>query len=154
MSEKKSKMSSNVLNMKFMKQAEIREEERQREDKESRLKDLSEWRTASSESLKKRLVSKNRQNPRMVGYQTVYEISNVGSPVVGRRTFNTGERKTKTKNLEDAAGGEGHNEQGDEDMVELDTLWKKDTSKTRSKSKRPLSDESPKKETKKRRSHP
>ena len=140
--------------LKFMKQAEIREEERQREDKESRLKDLSEWRTASAESLKKRLVSKNGQGPRVVGYQTVYEISNVGSPVVGRRTFNTGERKTKTKNTGDTAGEEGHDEQGDEGIVELDTLWKKDTSKTRSKSKRPLSDESPKKETKKRRSHP
>jgi hypothetical protein len=123
-----------------MKQAEIREEEKDREEKEMKLKDLSEWKTKSADQLKSKLQKMSR--PAVVGYQTLHLIRNGEVPIVGRRSF--GETvKSEVKTLETP----------EEDSSDLDSLWKKDQ-KPKSKSKRPLTDESPMKNTKKRKSHP
>lgn len=126
-----------------MKQAEIREEEKERVEEQTKLKDLSEWKSATADALKQKLQAKMRAKPSQVGYQTLHLISNSEVPVVGRRTF--GELKKEPVNQLEV--------KEDDDEHGLDSLWKKDKGVKSSKSKRPLTDNSPS-NSKKRKSEP
>lgn len=147
-------MSSKVLNMKFMRQAEIKEEEKQQEEQERKLKDLSEWKASGAEALKAKLLAQKR-NVRTVGFQDLNRLRNgTDSPVVGRRTFGAPEKEeTKLEKADDEDQSESS---------ELDQLWKKtqlsgnqNSGKNNRKvsgSKRPNSEDGPKKNSKKRKS--
>lgn len=124
-----------------MKQAEKKAEEKEIEEHETKLKDLSEWKTDSAASVKKKASSK----PKIisVGYTSINTLSN-GAPIVGRRTF--GAKK------EDEA------KEKKEDGNDIDAVWKKQKQEKDSikgaREKR-ANDESPKKTgNKKRKSHP
>lgn len=125
-----------------MKQAELKAEEKEIEEKETKLKDLSEWKTSSSEELKQKANAK----PKIisVGYTSINNLSN-GPPIVGRRTFGvTKEDKVEKKDEEN----------------DIDSLWKKQKDdkkglKGMNRSEKRGIDESPKKsQNKKRKSHP
>lgn len=125
-----------------MKQAELKAEEKEIEEKETKLKDLSEWKTSSSEELKQRANAK----PKIisVGYTSINNLTN-GPPIIGRRTFGeTKEEKSEQKNEEN----------------DIDSLWKKQkegqkSTKESNRSEKRANEDSPKKsQHKKRKSHP
>lgn len=126
-----------------MKQADLRQEEKVREETEMKLRDLSEWKTASAESLKKKLLQNKK--PAVVGYQTLHLIRNSDGPILGRRTFGEMKKEPELKTLEP--------QEDDQEAEDLDSMWKKDQ-RPKSSSKRPLTDGTPKREQKKRKSHP
>lgn len=127
-----------------MKQAEKKAEEKEIEEHETRLKDLSEWKTESAESLKQKAGS--RPKIKTVGYTSINNLKN-GPPIIGRRTF--GAKKDEEQTQEKPR---------DED--DIDALWKKQKAdrgsiKHLGEREKRTNEESPKKSgTKKRKSHP
>jgi len=120
-----------------MKAAEMKAEEKEIKEEETKLKDLSEWKTSTAEKLKQRANSK----PKIIslGYTSINNLSG-GASVVGRRTFGAkAEEKEEKKN-------EGN---------DIDSLWKKQKEERGDKDIKRTRDESPKKSgNKKRKSHP
>ncbi|KAH3679329.1 hypothetical protein WICMUC_001069 [Wickerhamomyces mucosus] len=164
MSGKNNIMSSKVLGMKFMKQAEIREEEKEIEEKQTKLKDLSEWRTPSAQILKERFQNQSKLNS--VGFTSIKSVqgSNV---VVGRKIFGAKEesktptKKSKNTSLDEIPGVNVEDDESDDDDVAIEKLWKesqddrsvkKDKFKS-NRTKRNVND-SPKRSSKKRKSQP
>lgn len=133
-----------------MKQAEIKEEEKQVEQEEMKMRDLSEWKTNVSEKLKQKGLAR----PKIIyaGYTNINSLQS-RLPVAGRRVF--GEKPEKVKPVIDLGGDdEGETAQ---DKPDLDALWKKD--KQQHKVNRVVSnkrnyEDSPKQTSKKRKSDP
>lgn len=64
-----------------MRAAEIKEEEKKIEEKVMKLKDLSEWKTKDSESIK----AKTQLKPKIISIG--YSALNQNGPIVGRKVF-------------------------------------------------------------------
>lgn len=130
------KFSSNVLNMKFMRQAEVREEEEKQQDSEKKLRDLSEWKTKFSGTLKQNQPGSSRR----LGFSSIRMLGRAAAPAVGRRVLGQDPQETKDETPRDS---------------DLDALWRdqQETKKSKSK-KRPKSDaDAPTKKRKSRPSH-
>lgn len=121
-----------------MKQAEKRAEEQDEEQQESKLKDLSEWKTSNAEKLKQKAQAKPKVIA--VGFTALNSLNN-GPPVIGRRTF--GETKKEEKKPEQEQEGK---------VNDLDKLWQKQKEeRSEPKSGKRSKDEIPKKTQNKKR---
>lgn len=141
------KFSSNVLNMKFMRQAEVREEEVKQQDSEKKLRDLSEWRTKFSGTIRQNQPKLQAGNSRRLGFSSIRMLSRAAAaPAVGRRVLTQDPEETKDETKSETKSETPRDS-------DLDALWRdqQETKKSKSK-KRPKSDaDAP---TKKRKSRP
>ncbi|KAH3684144.1 hypothetical protein WICPIJ_004874 [Wickerhamomyces pijperi] len=120
------KLSSKLLGMKFMRQAEIRDEKIEEEKKESRLKDLSEWKSPMASSLKKSFASKPKIQT--MGFSSINSMNQM-SDVVGRRVFGAKEEPKKEKKQKDIDEdidtiNDPNDDESDDDDVAIESLWK------------------------------